>query len=211
MDKTKELQEIGIRIKDCKLCPLYQQTTNSVPGQGNSSAQIVFIGEAPGYWEDQKGTPFCGAAGNLLNKLLLEIDLAREKVFITNILKHRPPNNRDPLPEEITVCTPYLKEQLLIIEPKIIITLGRFAMNYFIPNAYISKTHGQLKQIIWQNLSLSLYPLYHPAAAFRRGEVMQQLKEDFLKIPQIIKDLKDKEREEENKPPEIKITQEVLF
>ena len=211
MDKTKELQEIATRIKNCQLCPLYQQATNSVAGQGNSSAQIVFVGEAPGYWEDQKGVPFCGASGNLLDKLLKEINLERNQVFITNILKHRPPNNRDPQPPEIKACTPYLKEQLLIIEPKIIITLGRFAMNYFIPNVYISKTHGQLKRISWQNLKLSLYPLYHPAAAFRRREVMSQLRGDFLKIPQIIKDSEAQEKEEENKPPEVKTTQESLF
>jgi len=208
VDKTKELQEIASKIKSCQLCPLYQQATNSVSGQGNSGAQIVFIGEAPGYWEDQKGIPFCGASGNLLDKLLKEINLERNQVFITNILKHRPPNNRDPQPPEIEACTPYLKEQLLIIEPKIIITLGRFAMNYFIPNVYISKTHGQLKKINWQNLELALYPLYHPAAAFRRGEVMNQMKTDFLKIPQIISEIVAK-KDQPAPPPEP--TQKSLF
>lgn len=202
MNKAEKLKAITQQITNCQQCPLYQTATNPVPGQGSASAQIVFIGEAPGYWEDQKGIPFCGAAGNLLNKLLSEINLKREEVFVANILKHRPPDNRDPLPEEIKMCTPHLKEQLLIIEPKIIITLGRFAMNYFLPQAYISRMHGQLKQILWQNLNLALYPLFHPAAAFRRGEVMSQLKDDFLKIPQII---------EKIKPLELKPTQKSLF
>ncbi|MFH1602134.1 MAG: uracil-DNA glycosylase [Candidatus Shapirobacteria bacterium] len=187
MNKAVLLKEIADKIGHCQLCPLYKQATNPVPGEGNSEAQIVFIGEAPGYWEDQKGIPFCGAAGNLLNKLLSEINLKRDEVFIGNILKHRPPNNRDPLPNEIKACTPYLKEQLLIIKPKIIITLGRFAMNYFLPGAYISHTHGQLKKITWQELNLFLYPLYHPAAALRNGQVMNELRADFLKIPQILK------------------------
>ena len=208
MNKAEKLKAIAQQITSCQQCPLYKTATNPVPGGLNPNAQIVFIGEAPGYWEDQKGIPFCGAAGNLLDKLLAEINLAREDVFIGNILKHRPPNNRDPSPEEIVACTPYLKQQLLIIEPKIIITLGRFAMNYFIPNTYISKIHGQIKKINWEGLSLTLMPVFHPAAALRRGEFMQSLKGDFLKIPEIIDQL---EQEENQPPPPPKPTQESLF
>ena len=187
MSNQEEIKKISQQIAQCQKCPLYKTATNPVPGGPNPNAEIVFIGEAPGYWEDQKGIPFCGAAGNLLNKLLGKINLERKEVFIGNILKHRPPNNRDPSPEEIKACTPFLKKQLLIIKPKVVITLGRFALNYFIPNVYISRVHGEPKQISWQGLNLLVYPLYHPAAALRNGQVMKDLELDFAKIPEVIK------------------------
>jgi len=189
MSNQEELAKIAEEVKNCQKCPLYKTANKSVPGGPNPNAEIVFIGEAPGYWEDQKGIPFCGAAGKLLDQLLLMINLRRKDVFIGNILKHRPPNNRDPSPEEITACTPYLKRQLLIMKPKLVITLGRFAMNYFIPNVYISRVHGNLKRVLWENLTLSIFPLYHPAAALRNGRVKEELKEDFKKIPEIIEQL----------------------
>jgi len=209
MSVQEEIDKLAEKISKCQKCPLYKSATQAVPGGPHPDTKIVFIGEAPGHWEDQKGIPFCGRSGNLLNKLLNRINLDRKDVFICNILKHRPPNNRDPSPEEIETCTPWLKQQLLIIKPKIVITLGRFAMNYFIPNVYISKTHGQPKQILWQDLDLLLYPLYHPAAGLRNGSVKEDLIEDFLKIPEIINgesgmDMKIKE---EKKDPE----QESLF
>ena len=209
MSNQEELEKIAQEVKDCQKCPLYKTATNSVPGGPNSEAAIIFIGEAPGHWEDQKGIPFCGAAGNLLNKLLSEINLKREDVFIGNILKHRPPNNRDPLPKEIKACTPHLKKQLLTIKPKVVVTLGRFAMNYFIPGVYISKVHGQPKRILWQGLTLTLIPMYHPAAALRNGSVMEQLREDFLNIPEIIKRTNEEEKKPEVNQAEPK--QEVLF
>lgn len=199
MTNQEELEKVAREIRSCQKCPLYQKATKPVPGGPNPKAEIVFIGEAPGYWEDQKGEPFVGPAGNLLNQLLKEIGLERKDVFICNILKHRPPNNRDPLPSEIKTCAPYLKKQLLIIKPKIIITLGRFAMNYFIPSAYISRTHGKPLKITWESIDLLIVPMYHPAAALRSGEVMKQLKEDFLKIPETINqegDQKIKEAEQ---------------
>jgi len=208
MSNEEKLNEIAQQIDKCQKCPLYKTANKSVPGGPNPNAQIVFIGEAPGYWEDQKGIPFCGAAGNLLDKLLAEINLKREDIFIGNILKHRPPNNRDPLPEEITACTPFLKQQLLIMKPKIIVTLGRFAMNYFIPNVYISHVHGQVKRISWEQLILTIFPVYHPAAALRNGNMMNSLREDFVKIPQIIQQIE----EIENQPiPKPKPKQESLF
>jgi len=208
MTNQEALAKIAEQVKNCQKCPLYKTATNPVPGAGNPNAEIVFIGEAPGYWEDQKGIPFCGAAGNLLDQLLAMINLKREEVFICNILKHRPPNNRDPLPGEIVACTPYLKQQLLIIKPKIIITLGRFAMNYFIPNAYISRIHGQAKEVSWEGLNLIIIPMYHPAAALRNGQVMQEIKEDFKKIPAIIKEAKEKSSQP---PPPPEPKQESLF
>ena len=207
MTNQEALAKIAQQVKNCQKCPLYKTATNPVPGDGNPTAEIVFIGEAPGYWEDQKGIPFVGAAGNLLNQLLAMIGLKREEVFICNILKHRPPNNRDPLPEEITACTPYLKQQLLTIKPKIIVTLGRFAMNYFLPNAYISRIHGQPREVSWEGLTLTVIPMYHPAAALRNGQVMQELKEDFKKIPAII----EKVRTKPPLPLTPKAKQEVLF
>jgi len=210
MSNQEELAKIAEEIKNCRKCSLYKTANKSVPGGPNPNAEIVFIGEAPGYWEDQKGIPFCGAAGKLLDQLLLMINLRRKDIFIGNILKHRPPNNRDPLPEEITACTPYLKRQLLIMKPRLVITLGRFAMNYFIPNAYISHTHGNLKRILWENLTLSIFPLYHPAAALRNGRVKEELREDFKKIPEIIEQLK-KQAPPPLVPTKPKPTQESLF
>jgi DNA polymerase len=210
MDKIKRLKEIAKQISRCQKCPLYQTATKPVPGDGNPDAEIMFIGEAPGYWEDQRGIPFCGAAGHLLDRLLTQINLARKDVFICNILKHRPPNNRDPLPEEIKACTPFLKEQILSIEPRIIITLGRFAMNYFIPGVYISRVHGEPRKITWEGLNLIIIPMFHPAAALRNGQVMSQIREDFLKIPRIIKQIKEeKSSPEPESEPEPK--QESLF
>jgi DNA polymerase len=210
MDKAERLAEVAKNIAHCQKCSLYQTATKPVPGDGDPNAEIMFIGEAPGYWEDQRGIPFCGAAGHLLDRLLTQINLARKDVFICNILKHRPPNNRDPLPEEIKACTPFLKEQILSIGPKIVITLGRFAMNYFIPGIYISKVHGKPRKIKWEGLNLIIIPMFHPAAALRNGQVMSQIREDFLKIPEIIEQIK----EEENTPktePETEPKQESLF
>lgn len=205
MTVEEKIEKLAEKIKNCQKCPLYKSATQSVPGGPNPDTDIVFIGEAPGHWEDQKGIPFCGRSGQLLNKLLARINLDRKDVFIGNILKHRPPNNRDPKPEEIAACTPWLKQQLLTIEPKIVITLGRFALNYFIPNVYISKTHGQPKRIVWQDLDLLLYPLYHPAAGLRNGTFKQALIDDFLRIPAIINgdsETKSETKEELKKDPE---------
>lgn len=212
MSLQEKIDELEEKIENCQRCSLYKNATQAVPGGPNPDTDIVFIGEAPGYWEDQKGIPFCGRSGQLLNKLLAKINLKRKDVFIGNILKHRPPNNRDPQPEEIEACTPWLKQQLLIIKPKIVITLGRFALNYFIPNVYISKVHGQAKKILWQDLDLLLYPLYHPAAGLRNGNVKQDLIDDFLRIPKIINgesemELEIEEPKEDKKDPE----QESLF
>lgn len=205
MDKKEELEKIIKEVAGCQKCPLFKTATNSVPGGPNPNAEIVFVGEAPGYWEDQKGIPFCGAAGNLLNKLLVTINLERKDVFICNILKHRPPGNRDPMPNEIAACTLFLEKQLLVIKPKVIITLGRFAMNYFLPEIFISQAHGQARKITWHNLNFILLPLYHPAAALRAGAVMRQLTEDFLKIPKIL-GIKLKEEKKDKV-----IKQETLF
>ncbi len=183
---AQKLQYIEGLIKDCHKCPLYKTATNPVPGHGNADAKIVFIGEAPGFYEDQQGLPFVGNSGKLLDKLLASISLKREDVFICNILKHRPPENRDPTPAEIKICTPFLKAQLQIIKPRVIITLGRFALNYFFPADYISKVHGQVKPLLWQELSLTIIPVYHPSAGLRSGAMMTALQTDFINIGQFL-------------------------
>jgi len=182
LTKDQQLQYIAHLVSECHKCELYKTATNHVPGAGNPEAEIVFIGEAPGFFEDQQGLPFVGNSGKLLDKLLNTIKVPRKDVFICNILKHRPPGNRDPLPSEIKVCTPYLKAQLQIIKPKIIITLGRFSMNYFFPEESISRIHGQIRSIVWQDLSLTIIPVYHPSAGLRNGAMLKSLQEDFLSI-----------------------------
>ena len=180
--KAQKLKYIEKLVSQCKKCQLYKTATNAVPGAGNSEAQVVFIGEAPGFHEDQQGLPFVGNSGKLLDKLLAKINLTRQDVFICNILKHRPPNNRQPQPREIQVCTPFLKAQLEIIQPKVIITLGRFAMNYFFPGEYISKIKGQIRKIDWNGLKLTIIPVYHPSAGLRNGAMLQSLEQDFQTI-----------------------------
>ncbi|MBU1130087.1 uracil-DNA glycosylase [Patescibacteria group bacterium] len=180
--KAQKLKYIEKLVSQCKKCQLYKTATNHVPGSGNPKTEIVFIGEAPGYHEDQQGLPFVGNSGKLLDKLLAKINLARQDVFICNILKHRPPNNRDPQPPEIQTCTPFLKAQLEIIQPKVVITLGRFAMNYFFPGEYISKIKGQIRKIDWNGLKLTIIPVYHPSAGLRNGAMLQDLEQDFQTI-----------------------------
>lgn len=182
LSKAQQLEYIAHLVWECQKCDLYKTASHSVPGFGNPEAAIVFIGEAPGEQEDKQGLPFVGNSGKLLDKLLNTIKVSRSDVFICNILKHRPPENRDPLPPEMKVCTPYLKAQLKIIKPKVVITLGRFAMNYFFPGESISKIRGQVRKIIWQDIPLTIIPVYHPSAGFRNGAMLKSLQEDFLSI-----------------------------
>jgi DNA polymerase len=187
LNNTQKLEYIAHLVAECQKCPLYKTATHPVPGNGNSEAKIVFIGEAPGETEDLQGLPFVGNSGKLLDKLLNTIQLERKDVYICNILKHRPPNNRDPLPEEIKVCTPYLKAQLNIIKPQIVITLGRFSMNYFFPLDSISRVRGQIRQVNWHDLDLTIIPVYHPSAGLRNGAMLSALQSDFIKIGEYLK------------------------
>lgn len=191
MDKKELLEQLDKKIASCQRCPLYKTATNPVPGNGDAGAEIVFIGEAPGMNEDLRGIPFCGAAGHLLDKLLVSTGLNREKVFVANMLKHRPPNNRDPLPEEMEACRGYLDEQIKIIGPKVIATLGRFAMAKFYPFGKISVDHGKGRIIEYNGQKYIFIPMYHPAAALRAGAVDTQLREDFKKMPEEIKRLEE--------------------
>ena len=196
MSKREELIEIKERMEGDETLPLKKGSTRLVFGSGNPEARIVFIGEGPGFHEDQQGIPFVGNAGKLLDKLLESINLTREKkstdtqeaVFITNVVHHRPPANRDPLPEELSAYGVYLDKIVEIINPKMIVTLGRFSMGKFLPGERITGIHGKKFMVKWHNRDLIVVPMYHPAAALRNGNVMNQLKEDFLKLPKYIQE-----------------------
>lgn len=195
VQKEKELSKIALKVAECRRCSLYRQAVKPVPGQGSPEAEVVFIGEGPGYHEDQSGIPFCGAAGKLLDRLLASIGINRQDVWIGNVVKHRPPGNRDPSEEEIKACCPFLDEQIKIIKPKIIITLGRFSMGKFLPGEYISRIHGQPRYIDFQGQRYVLIPMYHPAAGLRSQKIMESLKEDFNKINLFLKPEAEKETE----------------
>ncbi len=190
MSKQADLDKVKQAILDNNICPeLAATATNLVMGDGNVNADIVFIGEAPGKNEDEQGLPFVGAAGKFLNEMLAAAGMDRQDVYITNIVKYRPPNNRDPSPDEKKAFWPYLLKQLQIIQPKVVITLGRHSMEYFLPGMYISQIHGQPKRIQFGDEKLVIVPLYHPAAALYNGSMRQTLIDDFLSVPDIIKKL----------------------
>ena len=208
MDKKEELIKVAGEVKKCRKCDLWRGAIQSVPGEGSFDAQVVFVGEAPGFHEDQRGIPFCGAAGKLLDKLLALAQLERGDVFITNVLKHRPSGNRDPLPSEIEACRSFLDRQIEIIEPKIIVTLGRFSMAKFLPNALISQVHGQPRFVEFGGKEWIVIPMYHPAAALRNGKIMVAEQEDFIKLGEFLEKIngggevkveKEKEKEEQLK------------
>lgn len=181
--KQAELDKIKQQILDDKVCAdLAETATQLVFGEGNPEAQLVFIGEAPGKNEDEQGLPFVGAAGRFLNEMLDTIGLKRADVYITNIVKYRPPENRDPLPSEKVEFLPYLRAQLGIIKPKIVVTLGRHSMDSLLPGLQISKVHGQPKRYKGQ----VYMPLFHPAAALYNGGMRQTLIEDFKRIPLVL-------------------------
>ena len=187
MTQQAQLDALQQVILGANVCPeLASGATQLVMGDGNPDADIVLIGEAPGKNEDEQGVPFVGAAGKFLNEMLASAGMNREDVYITNIVKYRPPNNRDPLPEEKKAFWPYLLEQLQIIEPKIVVTLGRHSMEYFLPGQYISKIHGQPKRIQLDGHKIVIIPLYHPAAALYNGSMRQTLIDDFMRMPEII-------------------------
>ncbi len=194
-NKPALLEQIAADIKTNNICPdLAKIATNLVLGDGNADADIVFIGEAPGKNEDEQGLPFVGAAGKFLNEMLATINLTRSDIYITNIVKYRPPNNRDPSPEEKKAFWPYLVRQLDVIAPKIIVTLGRHSMEYFLPGFKISQVHGQPKRVPFGERKVVILPLYHPAAALYNGAMRQTLIEDFNKLPLILEKIREKEK-----------------
>ena len=197
MDKSSELENLKKRMQKDKSLPLREGATNLVFGEGDPDAKVMFIGEGPGFLEDKKGRPFVGNAGALLNHLLQSIKLPREKVFITNIVHYRPPENRDPEATEISAFQPYLDQMIKLIKPKLIVTLGRFSMAKFIPGVTISRVHGKKISLVWDGREIVVIPMYHPAAGLRRPEIKEELEKDFRKIPEVLKDLEEKDKEKQ--------------
>lgn len=181
MSKIAELKALEEEIANDTSLPLYGEA-NLVFGEGDADAEVLFIGEAPGFHEDRLGRPFVGMAGKLLDQLVGSVGWKRGDVYITNIVKRRPPENRDPLPEEIEAYKPYLARQIEVIAPKAIVPLGRFAMNYFLPDAKISRDQGR----IFLKDGIKIIPMFHPAAALRATAVMRTLEESFKKLPELI-------------------------
>lgn len=175
----------------CTKCSIRTACQHVVFGSGNPEAEIMFIGEAPGKKEDEMGMPFMGSTGRILNKMFEEIKIRREDVYLTNICKCRPPENRDPLPEEIELCSPWLQQQIKIINPKIIVTLGRYALNYFFPKARISEVHGQIIEMEIPRIGkIRIFPIHHPAAARINRKTRAIFTEDFQKIPNLLQEIK---------------------
>jgi uracil-DNA glycosylase family 4 len=195
---TSTLADVATRIRSCTRCELCRTRTQAVPGNGNPDAEIMFIGEAPGWYEDQQGLPFVGAAGQFLNGMLEKIGLKRSDVFVTNVVKCRPPGNRDPLPDEISACSSYLDEQIALIKPTVVVTLGRFSMARWFPGERISRIHGQARRFD----ELIVVPMYHPAAAIHQGTLRATVEADMLKLPRIIEEAQREVQEAETPKPE---------
>jgi uracil-DNA glycosylase family 4 len=181
--RRARLADLNEKMRRCLACPLSRGRTKVVPGEGRIDADVMFIGEAPGYYEDQQGRPFVGAAGQFLEQLLGSIGLKRADVFIANVIKCRPPNNRDPLPNEVEACSAWLDEQIDIVRPKVIVTLGRYSLGRFFPGTPISRIHGQARRLSAGLSCRYVVPMYHPAAALHQGSLRRVIEDDFKKIP----------------------------
>ena len=182
MSAAETLIEIGQEVRACTLCKLYQTATKGVPGEGPADAKIMFIGEAPGFHEDRQGRPFVGQAGKFLDELLGLAGLSRGDVFITIVVKHRPPNNRDPEADEIAACAGYLEHQIATINPRVIVTLGRFSMARWFPREKISRIHGQPRRVDGR----LIVPMMHPAAALHQPQNRTLIEEDFRRLPEFL-------------------------
>ena len=184
MESEAQIQVLYDEVRACQKCPLYKFAKTAVPGTGSASAEVMFVGEGPGEKEDEQGLPFVGSAGKLLDEMLASIDLKREDVYIANVVKHRPPGNRDPKPEEIEICWPYLERQIEIIKPKLIVCLGRHSLGRFLPDiGPISQVHGRC----FKKANQHYMALYHPAVALYNGSYRNTLFDDFRKIKVALK------------------------
>jgi len=188
-----DFDELIRQIRGCTLCSLSEKRTNAVPGDGSRTADIMFIGEGPGFYEDRDGLPFIGPAGKLLNELLNSIGLKRDEVYITNVVKCRPPNNRDPLPGEVASCKPYLERQIEMIAPKVIVMLGRHSFLRFFPGESIGQARGKARK--WNGLLA--YPIYHPAAALHNPKLRPVIESDFRRLSELLKEAFQPERAQE--------------
>ncbi|MBI2590922.1 MAG: uracil-DNA glycosylase [Candidatus Blackburnbacteria bacterium] len=196
MNKAEELAKLKQEMEEDNSLPLRTSETRLVFGEGNPDAELYFIGEGPGFNENLQGRPFVGQAGKLLNRTLELIGLKREDVYISNVVRFRPPENRDPEPHEIAAFQPYVDREIEIINPPVVVTLGRFSMGKFLPGEKISQIHGKPRELKWRGRDVIIVPMYHPAAALRAGVVMQQFVEDFKKLPQILEKVKEKSQPE---------------
>ena len=203
---AQTLDSIAKQVAGCTACELCRSRTHAVPGEGNSTARIMLIGEGPGYHEDQQGRPFVGNSGKFLGELLSRAGLNREDVFITNVVKCRPPGNRDPLPDEIAACSAYLDAQIELIDPDIVVTLGRFSMQRWFRNERISKIHGEPRP----DGKRLIVPMYHPAAALHQAALRGTIEDDFAKLPKILAE-HDQRAEVENERSGPKQEQMRLF
>jgi len=179
MSAEETISKIAEDVSVCTKCALHESRKKSVPGDGPATAEIMFIGEGPGFHENEQGHPFVGASGKFLDQLLAQADVTREDVFIANVVKCRPPGNRDPLPDELTACNVYLEAQIEAINPSIVVTLGRFSMNKFFPGAKISAVHGQMQKVGGR----FVIPMFHPAAALHQAALKPSILGDFAKLP----------------------------
>lgn len=198
MSSVDDLKLIAEEVEACTDCKLHLSRKNAVPGEGSPNADLVFIGEGPGFHENEQGRPFVGAAGRFLEELLESINMDREEVFICNVIKCRPPGNRDPQVDEIQACSKYLERQIRAINPKIIVTLGRFSMARYFKNARISAIHGQARVV---NGRLVM-PMYHPAAALHQPSLRRTIEADFALIPDLIARVQQTSSLEEEPPPD---------
>ncbi len=196
MNPEDILRQVGQEVSVCTQCNLHFSRKLAVPGEGPADAQIMFIGEGPGFYENEQGRPFVGASGKFLDELLASIKLKRSDVFIGNVVKCRPPGNRDPLPDELVACAGYLNRQIQVINPKVIVTLGRYSMAHFLPNARISEIHGQAMNIKGR----LIVAMYHPAAALHQQSLKSTIQQDFARLPDLIARAM-RSRPEEEKPP----------
>ncbi len=203
MSKAATLDELCKEIRTCQLCRLAKGRTLAVPGEGAPNARIMFVGEAPGFHEDQQGRPFVGAAGQFLEKLLASINLSRRDVYICNVIKCRPPENRDPQPDELAACRPYLDRQIALIKPKLIVTLGRFSMELAFSGVSISRVHGIPKKVG----DIVYFPMFHPAAALHQPKFRSAIEADMLKIPEILAGLESiaPDKAEPSAPQQLKL------
>ena len=218
MDNSAALADLSRQIESCEKCALHFSRKKSVPGEGPNQVTVMCIGEGPGFYENEQGRPFVGQAGKLLDDLLAKGGLKREEVFITNVVKCRPPGNRDPMPEELAACNVYLDAQIKLLSPLVIVTLGRYSMTKFMPNAKISNVHGQA---VWIDDKL-VVAMYHPAAALHQRSILPQIESDFVKLPDFIsmamadvrnhkkveeksKDLSGPEESEKHEPPPLSL------
>ncbi|HEX4759548.1 MAG TPA: uracil-DNA glycosylase [Thermoleophilaceae bacterium] len=198
-ERREDLVQLYHEVKNCQRCPLHATRTQVVFGSGNADADLMFVGEAPGFHEDQQGKPFVGAAGKQLDKLLAEIGMERADVFIANVLKSRPPGNRDPELEEIESCKPYLTRQIELIEPLVICTLGNFSTKLLTRrHDGITRVHGRPQDHVIAGLPIRLYPIYHPAAGLRSGAMLEALREDFKRLPELLEAARPQPEEDEH-------------